>query len=57
LTKELWAFPTLLRSFLIAETEKDEKLFIAQNLSLGEKEVLMRQKKHHFKNELIIPVK
>ena len=50
---ESWAFPDALKNPLETETANYESLFVAQNLSEGEKQVLMKQKNDHFKNVLI----
>ena len=50
---EAWAFPDTLRNSLITAAENYENLYLAQNLSEGEKEKLMRSKNDHFKNKLI----
>ena len=50
---ELWAFPDVLRVSLETETANYDGLYIAQNLSEGEKEVLMKRKSDHFKDMLI----
>lgn len=51
-TAESWAFPDALRVPLETESANYDGLFIAQNLSEGEKEVLMKRKNDHFKDVL-----